>query len=78
MAERKPGRGFVPSRTTKPFKTNKSKTIMKTTHKTLVAALAGIALFSLASPLQAQSKAVGNDGIAASPKVLQVLTEIKP
>ena len=51
---------------------------MKTTHKTLVAALAGIALFSLASPLQAQSKAVGNDGIAASPKVLQVLTEIKP
>jgi len=38
---------------------------MKTTNKTLIAALAGIALFSFASPVQAQNKAVGDDGIAA-------------
>ena len=39
---------------------------MKTTNKTLIAALAGIALFSFASPVQAQNKAVGDDGIAAN------------
>jgi len=50
---------------------------MKTTNKTLIAALAGIALFSFASPVQAQYNAVGDDGICASPKVRQMLTENK-
>jgi hypothetical protein len=50
---------------------------MKTTNKTLIAALAGIVLFSFASPVQAQYNAVGDDGICASPKVRQRLTEIK-
>ncbi len=48
---------------------------MKTTNKTLIAALAGIALF--AAPVQAQYKAVGDDGIAASPKVRAQLNERK-
>ena len=46
---------------------------MKTTNKTLIAALAGIALFSFASPAQAQYKTVGDDGIAASPKVRSMM-----
>ena len=50
---------------------------MKTTNKTLIAALAGIVLFSFASPVQAQYNAVGDDGICASPKVRQMLTENK-
>jgi uncharacterized protein YbaR (Trm112 family) len=44
-----------------------------TINKTLVSALAGIALFSFASPAQAQNKAVGDDGIAASPKVRSMM-----
>jgi hypothetical protein len=50
---------------------------MKTTNKTLIAALAGIVLFSFASPVQAQYNAVGDDGICASPKFRQMLTENK-
>ena len=42
---------------------------MRTTNKTLVATLAGIALLSFAGPAQAQYNPVGEDGIAASPKV---------
>ena len=38
---------------------------MKTINRSLISALAGIALFSFASPVQAQNKAVGDDGIAA-------------
>jgi hypothetical protein len=50
---------------------------MKRTNKTLITTLASIALFSFASPLQAQYKAIGDDGVAASPKVRQMLNEIK-
>ena len=50
---------------------------METTNKILIAALAGIALFSFATPVQAQHNADGDDGIAASSKVRQALTEIK-
>jgi len=46
---------------------------MQTINKTLIAALAGIALLSFASPAQAQYKPVGDDGIAASPKVRSML-----
>jgi len=56
-------------------KQKERKAIMKTTNKTLIAALAGIALF--AAPVQAQYKAVGDDGIAASPKVRAQLNERK-
>ena len=48
---------------------------MKTTIKTLIATLAGIALF--AAPVRAQYQAVGDDGIAASPKVRAQLNERK-
>jgi len=48
---------------------------MKATN--LMAALAGTALLALASPVQAQHKPAGDDGIAASPKVRQMLNEIK-
>ena len=50
---------------------------MKTINKTLIAALAGIALCSFAGPVQAQYKATGEDGITASPKQRQYLNEIK-
>ncbi len=50
---------------------------MKTTNRTLIATLAGIALLSFAGPVQAQYKPAGDDGIAASPKVRQMLNEIK-
>jgi hypothetical protein len=50
---------------------------MKITSKTLITALAGMALFSFASPGQAQSSAVGNDGSAASPKDPQMHAEVK-
>lgn len=46
---------------------------MQTINKTLIAALAGIALLSFASPAQAQYKPVGDDGIAASPKVRSMM-----
>jgi hypothetical protein len=46
---------------------------MQTTNKTLLAALASIALLSFASPAQAQYKSVGDDGIAASPKVRSMM-----
>jgi len=36
-----------------------------------------MALFSFASPGQAQYNAVGDDGLAASPKIRQMLTENK-
>ena len=42
---------------------------MRTTNKTLVATLAGIALLSFAGPAQAQYRPTGDDGITASPKV---------
>ncbi len=48
---------------------------MKT--KTLIAMLAGIALFSFNSSVQAQYKAVGDDGIAASPRLRERLDEYK-
>jgi hypothetical protein len=50
---------------------------MKTTNKTLIVILASIALVSFASPMQTQYKAAGDDGIAASPKVRQMLNERK-
>jgi len=50
---------------------------MQTTKTTLIATLAGIALLSFAGSAQAQYKAVGEDRIAASPKVRQMLNEIK-
>ena len=46
---------------------------MKTINRSLISALAGIALFSFASPAQAQYKPVGDDGIAASPKVRSMM-----
>jgi hypothetical protein len=46
---------------------------MTLTDKTLISALVAIALFSFASPAQAQYKAVGYDGIAASPKVRSMM-----
>ena len=48
---------------------------MKTT--AVIAALTGIALFSLADPVQAQYKPTGDDGITASPKLRQFLDEHK-
>lgn len=39
--------------------------------------LAGIALFAFAGPAQAQYKAVGDDGIAASPRLRERLDEYK-
>ncbi len=50
---------------------------MQTTNKTLIATLAAIALLSFAGPVRAQYKPAGDDGIAASPKVRQMLNEIK-
>lgn len=44
---------------------------------TLIAALAGVALFSLAGSAQAQYKATGDDGITASPKHRQFLDDYK-
>ena len=46
---------------------------MQTINKTLIVALAGIALISFASPAQAQYKPVGDVGIAASPKVRSMM-----
>lgn len=48
---------------------------MKTTAKILVSAFSAAALFSLASNAQAQYKAVGDDGITASPRLRQILNE---
>lgn len=48
---------------------------MKTINKTLVAAVAGIALSLFAGPAQAQYKTGSEDGIAASPKLRQRLNE---
>src|ERR1019366_5767693 len=46
---------------------------MQTINKTLLAALASIALLSFATPAHAQYKPVGDDGIAASPKVRSMM-----
>jgi hypothetical protein len=51
---------------------------MKTTSKTMIALLTGVALFSLAGTAPAQYKPVGDDGIAAPPKFRQVLDARKP
>lgn len=48
---------------------------MKTT--TVIAALAGLALFAFSSPVLAQYKPTGDDGITASPKARQFLDEYK-
>lgn len=48
---------------------------MKTTNKTLIAALAGIALTVFVSPAQAQYKPTGDDGITASPRLRQIINE---
>ena len=50
---------------------------MKTTNRMLIATLASIVLLSFAAPVQAQYQALGDDGIAASPKVRQMLNERK-
>lgn len=50
---------------------------MKSTNKALIVTLASIALFSFASPVRAQYKPTGEDGITASPKERQFLNEIK-
>src|SRR5207244_9205194 len=52
------------------------KKIMKSSNRLLIAA-AALALFASASQIKAQSQAVGDDGIAASPKVRQMLNEWK-
>jgi hypothetical protein len=44
---------------------------------TVIAALVGMALFSLAGPVQAQYKPTGDDGITASPKLRERLDEYK-
>ena len=49
---------------------------MKNTNRFFIAA-AAVALFASAGQIQAQYQAVGDDGIAASPKVRQVLNERK-
>lgn len=48
---------------------------MKTTNNALIAALAAIALSLFAGSAQAQYKAVGDDGIAASPRLRERLDE---
>jgi hypothetical protein len=58
-------------------KQHKRKATMKTTNKTLIATVASIALFAFASPMQAQYKTAGDDGIAASPRARQMLNERK-
>ena len=50
---------------------------MKTTNRTLIAALAGIALLSIAGPAQAQYTPIGDHGITASPKVRAQLDDRK-
>ena len=50
---------------------------MKTTNKTLIAALAGIAMFAFTSSVLAQYKPTGDDGITASPKARALLDERK-
>lgn len=50
---------------------------MKTAKTILIAALASIAMFAFTSPALAQYKAVGDDGIAASPKHRQHLNEYR-
>jgi hypothetical protein len=49
---------------------------MKNPSRLLIAA-AALALFASAGQVKAQSQAVGDDGIAASPKVRQMLNERK-
>src|SRR5258708_36595634 len=49
---------------------------MKNANRLLIAATA-LALFASAGQIKAQSQAVGDDGIAASPKVRQMLNERK-
>ena len=49
---------------------------MKNSNRLLVAAVA-LALFVSAGQIKAQSQAVSDDGIAASPKVRQMLNERK-
>src|SRR6266446_7930268 len=48
---------------------------MKTTNKTVIAAVASVALFAVTSSAQAQYKPTGDDGIAASPKVRYQLND---
>ena len=43
------------------------------TNRTLIAALAGIAMFAFTSPVLAQYKPTGDDGITASPKLRERL-----
>ena len=50
---------------------------MKRTNNILIAALAGLALSLFAGTAQAQYKAVGDDGIAASPRLRERLDEYK-
>jgi len=54
-----------------------TKNDMNTTAKMLLSAFGAAALLSLAGNSQAQYKAVGDDGIAASPKLRQFLNERK-
>ena len=49
---------------------------MKSSNRLLIAA-AALALFASAGQIKAQSQAVGDDGITASPKVRQMLNEQK-
>jgi len=50
---------------------------MKTTNKFLLSAFSAAALFSLAGNVQAQYQAIGDDGIAASPRLRALLNERK-
>jgi hypothetical protein len=54
-------------------KKQQKKDIMKT--MTIIAALAGVALFAFAGSAQAQYNATGDDGITASPKLRDRLNE---
>jgi hypothetical protein len=54
-------------------KENRKAFVMKTT--TIMAALAGMAMFAFAGPAHAQFKSTTDDGIAASPKLRERLSE---
>ena len=49
---------------------------MKLINKNLIVAMAAVALFAFSGTAQAQYKAVGDDGIAASPKVRSMMKPI--
>jgi hypothetical protein len=67
----------TPWRNDNENKHRRKQNIMKINGKNLIAALAGMAFLGLVTPVQAQNKPHADDRIAASPKVRQMLNEIK-